>query len=117
MQYQLLNDGVVVGTGSLQIDTGNYSTAAWARGEPNTNGNMTYYGFSGGGFDEVRLQDRNFPNVAFNPTSFEAAAIDSVSAVTERAAGVPDNSSTAVALLLGTALLFPYSLRVSLRKT
>lgn len=60
--YQLLNNGAVVATSSFTIgDT------------------LSYYGFSGGGFDEVRLQSRNF-NQVFDPVGQDYLALDNLSA-------------------------------------
>jgi PEP-CTERM motif len=75
--YELRKAGSVVATGVAGPVSGGLG-----------NTGLRYYGFSGGGFDEVRLQS-NFNNV-FNPTAFEAFAVDdialSVSAVPEPAA-------------------------------
>jgi hypothetical protein len=86
LQYELLNDGAQVATGTAG---------------PLSN-SLMYYGFSGGGFDEVRLQNRGGTNVPFLATSYEAGAFDSI-AVDTRPAGVPEPAGWAL-LLMGFGL-------------
>ena len=61
MQFQLLNDGGVVLSGVVPISSGNCSTGFWQSGGTCNGGAMPYFGFSGGGFDEVRLQNQGAP--------------------------------------------------------
>jgi len=42
---------------------------------------MQYVGFSGGGFNEIRLQDQIYPGTAFNPAAYESGAYDSFAAI------------------------------------
>jgi hypothetical protein len=99
MQYQVLLKGAVLSSGSLTISSGNCSTGAWALGDTCSNGDMEYFGFSGGPFDEVRLQDQGIPDSGFNATAFEAGAYDSFAA---SAASVPEPAMWAM-LILGLA--------------
>jgi hypothetical protein len=50
---------------------------------------MSYLGFDGGGFDTVLVQNLQFQTGPFNPTGYEALAIDSISAVELRAVPGP----------------------------
>jgi hypothetical protein len=106
-QFQLLNDGVVVLMGILEIETGNHSTGAWANGIPNTDGGMAYFGFSGGGFDEIRLQNRGFPVTSFDPAEFEAGAYDSFAAISE----VPETAPSIAFFTVAFGILCVRSLR------
>jgi hypothetical protein len=79
LEYQLLENGSVVGAGTLAIDGAccyPYTTFA----------SFATVGFSGGGFDEVLLQD-TATFASFNPNSSQALALDNISAVP--AAAVP----------------------------
>lgn len=78
MQYQVLNQGSVALAGVLQINRN-------ARGT----GTMEYFGFSGGGFDEIRLENQGTnPNNTFADFEFDAGAYDSF-AVNTAAAATP----------------------------
>ena len=78
MQYQVLNQGSVVLTGVLQINRNFFGT-----------GTMEYFGFSGGGFDEIRLENQAAnPNNTFADFEFDAGAYDSF-AVNTAAAATP----------------------------
>ena len=78
MQYQVLNQGSVVLTGALQINRNFFGT-----------GTMEYFGFSGGGFDEIRLENQaTNPNNTFADFEFDAGAYDSF-AVNSTAAATP----------------------------
>ncbi len=86
LDYQVLNDGLVVLAGSSA--TTNFGPAQTV-------------GFSGGGFDEIRLQVQNLnyapdltPTV-FTPTAYEAGAYDSFAAI----AAVPEPSTWAMMIL------------------
>jgi hypothetical protein len=104
MQYQLLNDGSLVSSGVVPITSGNCSTGAWLIGVACPNGAMAYFGFAGGDFDEVRLQNQGFPSAFFGDTNFEAAAIDSIAIGSGETAVVPEPTSV-VLMLPGLAFL------------
>lgn len=116
LQYELLDDGALIASGAIAIVTGNWSTGGWARGEGPSSSDpaMSYFGFSGGGFDEVRLQNRGYPETVFGPTSFEAGAYDSFAATVENSTTVPERSPTAPLLL--AAGLFVVVLRCMRRQ-
>ncbi len=99
LEYELRNGGTLVGSGVVPVGTGNLSTAGWANGEVNHDGSMAYMGFTGGGFDEVWLQNQGGPASNFDPNAFEAAAIDNISATS-----VPEPQSVAH-VAFGLALL------------
>ena len=68
-QYQLLENGIVVSTGTVQATT-----------DP-----VSFVGFSGSGFNQVDIQvlyNGGSYGGSFNPTGYEAAAIDSISVQT-----------------------------------
>jgi hypothetical protein len=67
LEYQVLNNGIVVAEGTIQNN-------GYAFG-----GGYQYLGFSGGGFDEVRIQD-TWALSNFNPAQFGSVAIDSIAA-------------------------------------
>lgn len=75
LEYQVLNDGVVVLSGSVAIRNFGNDRA------------MTYYGFSGGGFDQVRLQVMRGSSFQLNPDPnhpdiyLDAGVFDSISAI------------------------------------
>jgi hypothetical protein len=74
LEYQLLEKGKVVATGTLLLN--DYCCRAGSGWE--------YVGFRGGGFDEVRLQDTSVyatfdPNMP--PTTVQALALDNIAAV------------------------------------
>jgi hypothetical protein len=78
INYQLLNDGIVVATGTFSgIDF-----------------NFHYAGFSGGGFDQILIQNTYVSSV-FDPTSPDGIALDAISAV----AAVPEPSTWAMMIL------------------
>jgi len=80
--YALLNDGIAILTGSLDL----------------TGVTQQYLGFGGGGFDEVRLREQiHFPGDFLNGTE-NALAIDAI-----EISNVPDHDSASVISL--TALL------------
>ena len=80
IQYDILNNGASVATGSVGPVSG-YT-------------GFSYFGFSGGGFDEVRLQVQA-PGYTggFNPGAFEAGAYDSFAA---GSGGVPEPATWAL---------------------
>ncbi len=88
LQYNLLNNGVSVATG-----------VAGTVGHP-----LRYYGFSGGGFDEIWLQ--NNLEGAFRVGSYEALALDSIALGGSN--GVPEPAAWAMMLagfgLVGSAM-------------
>jgi hypothetical protein len=69
LEYRVLNLGVVVAEGTIQ----NNGYCCWPG-----NG-YQYVGFSGGGFNEVHVQD-TWGYSSFNPTQFGSLAIDNISA-------------------------------------
>lgn len=81
--YEVLNNGLVVLTGEVPI-----------RNHGNDR-DMTYYGFSGGGFDEVRLQVLFFGGSFQGTPNLEAGVFDSFSAVQ----AVPEASTWAMMIL------------------
>jgi hypothetical protein len=67
MDYEVLNNGSVVSSGNVAIAGGN--------------GPMQYFGFSGGGFNEILLQNQGADSHSvFNPNAIEAGAYDSFAA-------------------------------------
>jgi hypothetical protein len=93
--YELRSHGLIVLTGSIPI-----------RNHGNDR-DMTFYGFSGGGFDEVRLQVLRFGgsfhsdfSPATNPDFLEAVVIDSVNAV-----GTVPEASTWTMIIFGFAAI------------
>jgi hypothetical protein len=88
VEFQLLNAGAVVLTGS--VANNGYCC-----------GYSTYLGFSGGGFDEVRLQDGSLepwstpPSPTFSDSDSNLLAIDSIAAVSR----VPEPSTWAMTIL------------------
>jgi hypothetical protein len=78
INYELLEQGTIVGTGSFASPDQSFH----------------YYGFSGGGFDQVLIQ--NSPNTTtFAPTNIDGLALDSVAAI----AAVPEPSTWAMMIL------------------
>lgn len=80
LEYRLLQNGVVIDTGTANAGTP-----------------LTYVGFSGGGFDEVDLQN-NYVNPAFSfdPVGNDALVLDSIGALS---AGVPEPATWALLLM------------------
>jgi hypothetical protein len=78
--YEVLKDGVVVLTGSAPV---------------NSPSAMSLFGFTGGGFDELRLQVRLANSPIFRPGSIESGSYDSFAAIT----AVPEPSTWAMMLL------------------
>ena len=76
--YSLLNNGVEVATGAAGP----------------VSGSLRYYGFSGGGFDEVRLQ--NHFGGGFNASTYEAGAYDSIAIST---GSVPEPATWAMMII------------------
>jgi hypothetical protein len=66
LEYRVLNLGVVVAEGTIQNNGYVY-------------GGYQYLGFSGGGFDEVLVQD-TWAYSSFDPTQFSAPVIDNIAA-------------------------------------
>ena len=83
--YEVLDQGSVVSTGSVPIRNNGYDRT------------MTPYGFSGGGFDEIRLQVL-YSSTSFQTGQLEAGVFDSFGAV-----GTVPEPSTWAMLLLGFA--------------
>jgi PEP-CTERM motif len=81
LDYQVLDNGILVGGGSQLI------------ANP-----MSYYGFSGGGFDEIQLQVQHVnPNpTVFNSSAGDVGAYDNISAI---ASAVPEPSTWAMMIL------------------
>jgi hypothetical protein len=73
--YELLDNGVVVLSGSIPITEWNSST--------------NYLGFSGGGFDTIRLRDANTGGGTVTDGSFNALALDNI----ETSGAVPEPST------------------------
>lgn len=84
--YQLLENGVIIGSGTM-ADSDNP---------------MSYIGFSGTGFNEIDIQAGTASGYSFSATNFDALAIDSI-AVDQAIPGgtVPEPTSLA---LVGAAL-------------
>jgi len=78
--YEVLNNGVTVATGL-------------AGPVPGYQSGWTFYGFTGGGFDEVRLKV-SFDG-AFSPTAFEGGAYDAIAAN----GGVPEPATWAMMIV------------------
>jgi hypothetical protein len=74
IEYELLEGGKIVASGTS------------FNGDP-----MTYFGFSGGGFDTILVQDLWYCNSSctFDPTGYDALAIDSIGATTPLPAALP----------------------------
>ncbi len=87
LHYQVLDQGVLLASGNAGPVTG-------------VDGLFNYYGFSGGLFDEIRLQGQLCTGCDFNPNAYEALALDSI-AIGNVNAQVPEPASFA---LLGLGL-------------
>jgi hypothetical protein len=81
LQYEVLNNNVVVGTGTTGPTANLYSALT------------ATFGFSGGTFDEVRLQNLGVSG-AFDPLGYEALALDNIEI--DAAPGVPEPASWAL---------------------
>jgi hypothetical protein len=99
LEYQLLEKGSVVATGTLLLN--DYCCRAGSGWE--------YVGFRGGGFDDVRLQDTSVyasfdPNML--PTTVQALALDNIAAVPHGGpnADVPEVPLPATLPLFATGL-------------
>jgi hypothetical protein len=75
--YEVLEQGAVVASGTLRNDaiccadgTNPYQVVGWQT-----------IGFFGGGFDEVRLQNFSSAAQRFDPTDFQALALDNIAAI------------------------------------
>jgi hypothetical protein len=75
--YEVLNSGTIVASGTTLL-----TAYCCADGK-----GFEYLGFSGGGFDELRLQ-ANFAS-AFDPSSFDALALDNIAAIPVSATPLP----------------------------
>ena len=78
LEYEVLDKGVIVASGDTPL------------ANP-----MQWFGFDGGGFDEIRLQNLH-GGTTFNPTGDDAGAYDSISAI---ASAVPEPSTWAMMIL------------------
>jgi hypothetical protein len=88
LNYELLNEGSVVDKGSMAI----------------TSNSMQYVGFSGGGFNQVLIQDSDTIN-SFDKRTIDALALDAISAIT---APVPEPSTWTMMILGFCSLGFVY---------
>jgi hypothetical protein len=75
--YEVLEQGAIIASGTLRNDTiccadgfNPYQVVGWQT-----------IGFFGGGFDEVRLQNYSSAAQRFDPTDFQALALDNISAI------------------------------------
>jgi hypothetical protein len=90
-EYQLLSNGTVVDSGSTLLTAQPHNRL----GDPY--GNFQYLGFSGGGFDEVRLQAIfNCPAFA---CAYTALALDDIAADSADVPAVPEPSTWAMMIL------------------
>jgi hypothetical protein len=97
--YELLNHGVVVATGTI-LDLTSCCIAGTGSGF------YQYIGFSGGGFNEVRIQgDQGL--TAFNPLNPSTFAIDDIAVIPVQH-GVPEPSTWAMMLIGFAGLGFAF---------
>jgi hypothetical protein len=75
--YQVLNQGVIVLAGTIPVTRNHFGT-----------GTMQYVGFSGGGFDEIKLENQVNILDAFGE-NFDGGAFDSFAANSATAAPLP----------------------------
>lgn len=104
--YELLNHGVVVATGTISDLT---SCCVAGTGS----GFYQYIGFTGGGFNEVRIQGDSLLT-GFSPLNSSTFAIDDIAVIPAIARGVPEPSTWAMVLIGFAGLGFAF--RQSLRK-
>lgn len=88
LQYEVLLGGTLIGTGQV----GGLSTYT----------GFGFYGFSGANFDELRLQAQARGATAFNPSAYEAVALDAIN-FGGTVGGVPEPANWAM-LIAGFGL-------------
>jgi hypothetical protein len=102
----LAGSGWFGGTAVLFYDVllGGVSQASGSAGTvPNFESGFVFYGFSGGSFDEIRLQVRIDGGTSFNPTAYEAGAFDAFQ-IGDGNGAVPEPATWAM-MILGFGLV------------
>lgn len=102
----LAGSGWFGGTAVLFYDVllGGVSQASGSAGiVPVFNDGFAFYGFSGGSFDEVRLQVRTDGGTFFDPSAYEAGAFDAIQ-IGDGTGGVPEPATWAM-MILGFGLV------------
>jgi hypothetical protein len=99
--YEVLEQGALVASGTLTNNTiccadgtNPYQVVGWQT-----------IGFFGGGFDEVRLQNYSSAEQRFDPTDFQALALDNIAAVPVSFVPGPIAGAGLPGLILASGLL------------
>jgi hypothetical protein len=93
--YEVLEKGAFVASGTL-------ATHAFCCADGS---GWQVVGFSGGGFDEVRVQGYSTPEGRFDPTSFQAIALDNIAAIPVAAVPGPIAGAGIPGLILASGSL------------